>query len=48
MSEIEQFKRLLANPNIDHGMAEVLRTRIAALEAVISGQYRVVPPAPKP
>lgn len=48
MSELEQFKRLLANPNIDPALAEVLRIRIAALEAVINGQYRVVPPAPKP
>lgn len=48
MSELEQFKRLLAIPNIEPAMAEVLRIRIAGLEAIINGPRMLMPPAPKP
>lgn len=48
MSELEQFKRLLANPSIHPTFAAVLRLRIKAMETLINGQYRVIPPAPKP
>ena len=48
MSELEEMKRQLADPNIEPGRAEVLRIRIAGLEAVINGPRLLVPPAPKP
>lgn len=48
MSELEQLRKLLVNLNTEPARAAVLSVRIAALEAVLNGQYRVVPPAPKP
>lgn len=48
MSELEQMKQLVANPNIEPAMAEVLRIRIAAFEAVLNGPRYLLPPAPKP
>lgn len=47
MSELEELKQLLANPNIEPGMAEVLRIRIAAFETVLNEQHRTVPAAPQ-
>ena len=48
MSELEEMKRQLANPNLAPEWAKILRFRIAAIEAVVNGPRYLMPPAQKP